>query len=364
MDSNTQNSQTLTKIESLLTPMGIRREHVDIAGDYATAGLLAQIIYWHKLSEDGCLRMSVCKDGTYWIAKTKEAWMVETRLTENEIRRALPRLQSLGLIECRVWKFANIRQLHVRLVHERYFELISQISQHVESTTSKVLNPHSTPCGIHSFQHVESTVSYTKTTAEITEESNPGSAEASPVLAGMEKDKMNLEEKIEEQKHKKDTTAVEVGAQNLPAWWKSLVADMTGTPRKNLVGRDCGQLKLMARGLGDRVLTAQVIKYAVWNWSVFVNEARDKKGKGGKPPYEPDTGYLLSNVFVARDLYLRSIAPVVKLPEQMTKEFEPEPSVSYSEVVEVEEPKMSKEEALAKSMAKYEAFKLAHGIKE
>jgi hypothetical protein len=352
MSTNTLSSKQLAKIESLLTPMGIRREHVDLTGDLVTASLLSQIIYWHKLTDDGQLRMGVCKDGVYWIAKTKAAWMTETRLTEWEFRSALAQLQSMGLVECRVWKFANIRQLHVRLVHERYFELRSKalesVSHHDKTSVSIMTKCQSPTCQNVSFQHDISSLPYTKTTEEITEEITPGSPYGEAALGETEEGQLpTLAQKLEEQKNKKDTKAIEVWSKNLPAWWKALVAAKSGKKARNLGGKEMGQIAHIKRELGDPVLTASVMMYAVWNWATFVNRVRALVGTG-QAPSQPRLDYLLMHIYVARDMYKESISPRVKTPVQMVKEFVP---VAYNEPKKIEAPTGTLEEAFADYIA-------------
>lgn len=64
-------------------------KYIDITGDLVAGTLLAQIMYWFAEGEN---RVSVYKDGFYWIAKRREDWMEEIRITKKQYDCAIKKL--------------------------------------------------------------------------------------------------------------------------------------------------------------------------------------------------------------------------------------------------------------------------------
>lgn len=64
-------------------------KYIDITGDLVAGTLLAQIMYWFA---EGKNRVSVHKDGFYWIAKRREDWMAEIRITKKQYDCAIKKL--------------------------------------------------------------------------------------------------------------------------------------------------------------------------------------------------------------------------------------------------------------------------------
>lgn len=64
-------------------------KYIDITGDLIAGTLLSQIMYWFA---DGKNRVSIYKDGHYWIAKRREDWMSEIRITQKQYDCAIKKL--------------------------------------------------------------------------------------------------------------------------------------------------------------------------------------------------------------------------------------------------------------------------------
>lgn len=60
--------------------------YIDITGDLVAGTLLSQIMYWFA---DGKNRPTVNRDGYWWIAKRREDWMSEIRITSKQYDRAI-----------------------------------------------------------------------------------------------------------------------------------------------------------------------------------------------------------------------------------------------------------------------------------
>jgi hypothetical protein len=93
----------------------VKRCYVDIAGDLVSGVLLSQIVYWHLPNKEGKSKRQVQHKGHYWIAKKRDAWWDECRMTPKQFDRASTVLKKKGLIEVQTFKFDGAPMKHVRL---------------------------------------------------------------------------------------------------------------------------------------------------------------------------------------------------------------------------------------------------------
>lgn len=87
---------------------------IDICDDYVAGSILSQILYWFSPTPDGKPRVRIERDGYYWLAKKMTDWYEEVRVTPKQAKRAISKLENLGLIETRVYKFAGSPTTHIR----------------------------------------------------------------------------------------------------------------------------------------------------------------------------------------------------------------------------------------------------------
>jgi hypothetical protein len=98
----------------------VKRAYIDMAGDLVAGIVLSQIVYWHLPNRQGEDRLAVERDGHKWLAKKREDWWQECRVTPKQADRALQILSEKGLIETKLYKFAGAPTKHVRLVWDRF----------------------------------------------------------------------------------------------------------------------------------------------------------------------------------------------------------------------------------------------------
>jgi hypothetical protein len=82
--------------------------------------LLSQILFWQD-------KLKVCKDGHYWLAKTYKDWEDETGINEHTARKSISRMRDLGLIETKVMKFDGMATVHVRILWDRFEEMLNPL---------------------------------------------------------------------------------------------------------------------------------------------------------------------------------------------------------------------------------------------
>lgn len=74
--------------------------YLDMTSNPIDALVLAQIVYWHKPRKNRPdeMKLRVLHDDNYWIVKTMPEWATEVHTSERTVRRALDRLEAIGLI--------------------------------------------------------------------------------------------------------------------------------------------------------------------------------------------------------------------------------------------------------------------------
>lgn len=94
----------------------IHHAYVDITGDLVAGALLGQILYWFGADRNGRTRARIVKDGFYWIAKTRNDWWHEIRISAKQYDRAAKILKEQGYIEIKTMKFNGNPTTHIRIV--------------------------------------------------------------------------------------------------------------------------------------------------------------------------------------------------------------------------------------------------------
>lgn len=105
-----------------------KKSYVDLAGDLIAGLLLSQIVYWHLPSkETGKTKLRVKKDGHLWLAKGRNEWWNEIRITEKQFDRASKILVQKGLIEKKLYKFDGRPIPHIRLIWENFLPQLESV---------------------------------------------------------------------------------------------------------------------------------------------------------------------------------------------------------------------------------------------
>ena len=102
----------------------IHHVYVDITGDLVAGALLGQILYWFGADRNGRTRARIVKEGFYWIAKTRNDWWHEIRITPKQYDRAAKILKDAGFIEIKTMKFNGNPTIHIRIIPHALNEAI------------------------------------------------------------------------------------------------------------------------------------------------------------------------------------------------------------------------------------------------
>lgn len=100
--------------------------YIDIAGDLIAGTLLSQIMYWFSLDKNKKSKIRIFKDGNYWLAKGREDWYEEIRISPKQYDTAVKKLKEKGLVETKLYKFNAVPTTHIRPV---FTEINSKINE-------------------------------------------------------------------------------------------------------------------------------------------------------------------------------------------------------------------------------------------
>jgi|GEM_PF-2739580 len=167
----------------------VKRCYVDIAGDLVTGVLLSQIIYWYLPGTRGASKLKVEHEGYWWIAKKREDWWDEARVSPKQFDRSIGVLEDKGFVETKLLRFYGSNIKHVRLKWKELFQALDALPdidipqksipilppevEHEcteEKAYSPKVNDQFTQRSMTNLPKGEITSIYTETTPEITPE--------------------------------------------------------------------------------------------------------------------------------------------------------------------------------------------------
>ena len=102
--------------------------YIDITGDLIAGTLLSQIMYWFSESKNNDIRANIYKDGHYWIAKRREDWMQEIRISKKQYDCAIKKLtnEGIGLVEVKKYHFNGVPITHIRPITENINKAVAE----------------------------------------------------------------------------------------------------------------------------------------------------------------------------------------------------------------------------------------------
>lgn len=92
-----------------------KKVYVDVAEDLIAGLLLSQIVYWNLPNKEGKTKLRVKIDGELWLAKGREDWWEEIRISAKQFDRASKILIEKGIIEKKLKKFDGLPTIHIKL---------------------------------------------------------------------------------------------------------------------------------------------------------------------------------------------------------------------------------------------------------
>lgn len=116
----------------------VRKEYVDITQDLNAGILLSQIIYWLLPSKHEKIgtKLRISKDGKKWLAKRREDWWEEIRLSPKQYDRAIKILKELGIIDVNVFKFDGNPTTHIYVNKDTFLYKLQNTNKKEEKPIS------------------------------------------------------------------------------------------------------------------------------------------------------------------------------------------------------------------------------------
>lgn len=177
-----------------------KRIYVDMAGDLVAGLMLSQLVYWYLLpNRKGESKLRVHRDGHWWVAKQRDDWWDEIRLSPKRVDRAIKILVNAGLVVKKNSMFNGKRTAFLRIDWETFRIAWRDNLPGVEPGTqldegSSGADQRGTPVltrGNHRNSpkgHIgiaQRAIPITENTAELTAEMTTGAAAAAPVTCSI-----------------------------------------------------------------------------------------------------------------------------------------------------------------------------------
>lgn len=93
----------------------VKRSYIDIAGDLVAGIMLSQLIYWYLPDKSGNTKIRIEKESREWIAKHREDWWGECRISPKQVDRATALLKKKGILTTKIFKFSGKNCQHYSL---------------------------------------------------------------------------------------------------------------------------------------------------------------------------------------------------------------------------------------------------------
>lgn len=159
----------------------VKRCYIDVVKDLIAGILLSQIIYWFLPGKNGRPRVTIEKQGRYWLAKKREDWWDECRITPKQFDRAVGILEEAGIVTSKVFKFGPETVKHISINWEVFLGRLEHVlNEFIASEESKavpsVTDPEFPKCKIRTSPDSKSEIPQrgnpldTKTPAQNTSE--------------------------------------------------------------------------------------------------------------------------------------------------------------------------------------------------
>jgi len=115
----------------------VKRIYIDVAGDLITGVLLSQIVYYFLPNKNGESKLRIIYEGKEWLAKRREDWWEECRITPKQFDRSIKILEEKGIVETKIMKFKGNPTKHIHLNIET---LLNEIEKMFNKNSQNILN--------------------------------------------------------------------------------------------------------------------------------------------------------------------------------------------------------------------------------
>lgn len=120
--------------------------YIDISGDLIAGTLLSQIMYWFSNDKNGKSKVRIYKDGFFWLAKGRNDWVEEIRISPKQYDNAIKKLKDKRFVETKLYKFNAVPTTHIRPIYKNINEEIRKWKDSIAKELSgftQTVNPDS-----------------------------------------------------------------------------------------------------------------------------------------------------------------------------------------------------------------------------
>lgn len=93
----------------------LKKIYIDVSGDIVTGVLLSQIIFWNLPNKEGITKLRVKYNDELWLAKGREDWWAECRLSPKQFDRSIKILEEKKIVKTALKKFNGSPVKHIKL---------------------------------------------------------------------------------------------------------------------------------------------------------------------------------------------------------------------------------------------------------
>lgn len=106
----------------------IKKSYIDLAGDVVCGMLLSQIVYWFTPSQGSeTPKARIQRDGRLWIAKAREDWHEECRISVDQFDRCIGALEKKGFVVTGVFRFNGNPTKHISVNFEQIIKALKDL---------------------------------------------------------------------------------------------------------------------------------------------------------------------------------------------------------------------------------------------
>jgi len=104
-----------------------KKMYIDICGEMVAGMLLAKIVFWNTPNKNGESRLKIFRNAKYWLAKSRDDWWDEIRITPKQYDRAIKLLRELEIVEVENTMFNGIKMPHIWLNWDNLLQRVKPI---------------------------------------------------------------------------------------------------------------------------------------------------------------------------------------------------------------------------------------------
>lgn len=103
----------------------VKRAYIDAAGDLVAGILLGQLVYWFMPDHQGRRKVTLERDGDFWLAKGRGDWWDEIRISPKQYDRAIKILEDKGFVTLDRTHFQGKNLTHIRLNETEVYRTVT-----------------------------------------------------------------------------------------------------------------------------------------------------------------------------------------------------------------------------------------------